>query len=76
MKATIPFFNPKYIITTSYDEEITKKYFSKCDMELISKKENVDKHTSRKPFSNGSFYDGLIFKINSSKLPSCVLIKK
>ena len=72
----IKILNPKYIITTSYDEEITKKYFSKCDMELISKKENVDKHTSRKPFSNGSFYDGLIFKINSSKLPSCVLIKK
>ena len=45
-------------------------------MILISKKKNVGRHTSRKPFSQGSFYDGLIFQIDSKKMPECVLAKE
>ena len=68
--------NPKYIITPSYSITYAEKYFRNCNMILISKKKNVGRHTSRKPFSQGSFYDGLIFQIDSKKMPECVLAKE
>ena len=63
--------NPKYIISTSNDIQYIEKYFKNCDLSIIKRKEKIGRHTSRKPFTYGSYYDGLIYKINTNKMPQC-----
>ncbi len=65
--------NPKYLLTYGYSNEKPRlNEFINCVGEMIHYKKNVGKFEARNPFNRGRKYDGYIFKITKTDIPSCI----
>ena len=65
--------DPKYLLTFGYSNEKPRLYeFKNCVGEMIHYQKNVGKFEARNPLNRGREYDGYIFKIKKTDIPSCI----
>ena len=65
--------DPNYLLTYGYHNGKPKlNEFKNCVGKMIHYKKNVGNFEARNPFNRGRKYDGYIFKITKSKIPSCI----
>jgi len=65
--------DPNYLLTYGYyDGEPMLNEFKNCVGKMIHYKKNVGNFEARNPFNRGRKYDGYIFKITKSNIPSCI----
>ena len=65
--------NPMYLLTYGYSNEKPRlNEFINCVGEMIHYKKNVGKFEARNPLNRGRNYDGYIFKITKTDIPSCI----
>ena len=65
--------DPKYLLTYGYSNEKPKLgKFINCVDELIYYKKNVGRFEARNPLNRGRKYDGYIFKITKTNIPTCI----
>ena len=65
--------DPKYLLTYGYSNEKPKLgKFINCVDELIYYKKNVGRFEARNPLNRGRKYDGYLFKITNTNIPSCI----
>lgn len=64
--------DPKYLLTYGFDGKPVLREFKNCVGEITHYKKNVGKFEARNPFNRGKKYDGYIFKITKTDMPSCI----
>ena len=65
--------DPNYLLTYGYyDGKPKLNEFKNCVGKMIHYKKNVGNFEARNPFNRGRKYDGYIFKITKSNIPSCI----
>lgn len=65
---------PNYLLTFGYSKNKPMLYeFKNCVGELVHFQEDVGRYEARNPFNRGMKYDGYIFKITKTDIPSCII---
>jgi hypothetical protein len=65
--------DPNYLLTYGYyDGKPKLNEFKNCVGKMIHYKKNVGNFEARNPFNRGRKYDGYIFKITKSNIPTCI----